>query len=93
MVGYYLFIGGPWDGEKHRVDGRSHWIVPVRRPSPPPTLRPIVGEVPFMEVLEHVTYTLRSWNIGRWFNVYADETLTDEMVMFHLMHRYQKGSR
>ena len=93
MVGYYLFIGGPWDGERHQVDGRSHWVVAVEPPLSIPL--PMDQETPDKpKAFETVAYTLRSWNVGgRWFNIYADEIFTNEVVMLRLMDQYTKGSQ
>jgi len=28
----YRFVGGPWHNDRHEMDGRSRWLVPVIEP-------------------------------------------------------------
>ncbi len=95
---HFKFVGGPCDGEYHRVDSETFqrgYLDVAEPPSLEPSLEPFrdMEEVPIEKTFEYITYTLRHLagpNEDTNDSVYyfADSRWSDIYSLSQLIHHY-----
>lgn len=86
---HYLFIGGPWDGQRKLTDGQyDYWARQPRIPSQNPPHYPDGSRR-----IETVVYRLKKWGAdGSSFFFYAPMGMSDALIMGALIDFYSPGA-
>ncbi len=84
---YYLFIGGPWNGDLRQANGQAYWNVPIRRNL---SIKELERE---KEEGKPLIFTYRLCDLrlnGKLICfVYAEENLSDQQIIEKFLTPYQ----
>jgi len=89
---YFKFVGGPWDGKYHKIDGRDHLNVAYPSLVERQLAEPV--EVTEIDPMKICQYVLREFSVNgdNKISFYVDSHWGDMYTFSQLLHHYQGRS-